>query len=94
MRLKLFSKLQCPVATLLPTRDAAGKHIHLASLSGIGPVTPDECVRFANSKVLANVTPPNNNRLAIVNCLAAWDNGKFSKGGVGNHQCCTCFMSL
>ena len=93
IRLKLFRKLQS-VATFLHTRDAAGKHIHLASLSGIGPVTPDECVRFANSNALDHVTPPNHNQLTIGNCLAACIDGKFSKGGVGNHQCCTCFRSL
>ena len=35
------------VATFFLPRDAECKHIHFASLSGIGPVAP--CVRFANS---------------------------------------------
>ena len=97
LRLSSFRPLIFPKTALIISLDAASEHIHFSSLSGIGPVTPDECVRFANSMEALQVrTDPvgGPGKLSAENCLASCNAGKFIYGGLGNNTCRACFTCL
>ena len=77
----------------MSTRDAASKHIHFIALSGSGPITPDECVRFANSLTslqyearISDLTP--------LTCIKECALKNLHNGYVGNDRCCACFTCL
>ena len=75
--------------------DVASKHIHLAALSGSGPMTPDGCVRFANRfPSLQNQVPFDPKTLTAGLCIEACATKNYDWGGVGNFRCCACFTCL